>query len=181
MSVVIPPALPYTGCDAPKVEAQLVSRHIAAVLRRFPMLMRLPYFAYQRTRARYTLGVAAVILDQRGAVLLVEHAYHPRFPWGLPGGWIDADEDPAAAVLREVREELSLDARIGTVVYAARTAPNHIDIAFQCNADGDVGKLSHELLDYRWLDCESLPPLKPFHARAIELARRAQSVTWSPV
>ena len=142
--------------------------------------MRLPYLAYQRTRPRYTLGVAAVILDARGAVLLVEHAYHPRFAWGLPGGWIDADEDPAAAVLREVREELSLDARICRLVHAARTAPNHIDIAFRCRANGEVGKLSHELLDYRWLDMDALPPLKPFHARAIELAKQSQSATCSP-
>ncbi len=157
-----------------------MSRHIALILRRFPMLMRLPYLAYQRLRPRYTLGVAAVVLDGNGAVLLVEHAYHPRFPWGLPGGWIDADEDPAAAVLRELHEELSLHAQIRQVVHVAKTAPSHIDIAFWCSTNGDIGKLSHELLDYRWVAAAALPRLKPFHARAIELAREHQSATWSP-
>ena len=149
-----------------------MSRQIATLLRRFPFLMRLPYLVYSRARPRYTLGVAAVVFNDQGEALLVEHAYHPRFAWGLPGGWVDADEDPAAAILRELREELALRARVCRVVFVARTAPNHIDIAFRCAAESDIGKLSHELLDYRWGSVDSLPLLKPFHARAIELARK---------
>ena len=141
------------------------------LVRRFPFLMRLPYLVYSRTRPRYTLGVAAVVFNAHGEALLVEHAYHPRFSWGLPGGWVDADEDPAAAVLRELREELSLDARVCHVAHVARTAPNHIDIAWLCATDSEIGPLSHELLAYRWVSVDALPPLKPFHARAIELAR----------
>ncbi len=149
-----------------------MSRQIASLVRRFPALVRLPYLVYQRVRPRYTLGVAAVIVDAAGAVLLVEHVYHPRFAWGLPGGWIDADEDPAAAILRELHEELALSARVCRVVHLAKTAPSHIDIAYLCAAESPIGKLSHELLAYRWLAADELPPLKPFHARAIELARQ---------
>ena len=148
-----------------------MSRQIATLVRRFPALVRLPYLVYQRARPRYTLGVAAVIMDETGAVLLVEHVYHPRFAWGLPGGWIDADEDPAAAILRELREELALSARVCRVVHLAKTAPNHIDIAYLCAAESPVGRLCHELLAFRWVAVDELPPLKPFHARAIEQAR----------
>ncbi len=147
-----------------------MSRQIATLVRRFPALVRLPYLVYQRARPRYTLGVAAVIVDEAGAVLLVEHVYHPRFAWGLPGGWIDVDEDPAAAILRELHEELALSARVRRVVHVAKTAANHIDIAYLCAAESPIGKLSHELLAYRWVAVDDLPPLKPFHARAIELA-----------
>lgn len=149
-----------------------MSRQIATLVRRFPALVRLPYLVYHQTRPRYTLGVVAVIADVAGAVLLVEHVYHPRFAWGLPGGWIDADEDPAAAILRELHEELALSARVCRVAHLAKTAPNHIDIAFLCAAESPVGKLCHELLAYRWVAADELPPLKPFHARAIELARK---------
>ena len=155
-----------------------MSRYIAPILRRFPLLMKLPYFVIQRTRPRYTIGVAAVIFDQSGAALLVEHAYHPRDPWGLPGGWIDADEDPAQAILRELREELSLTAEIRRVVHVARTVPNHVDIAFLCAAKSPVGALSHELLAWRWVAMEALPRLKPFHARAIQLASQAPDAAW---
>ncbi len=132
--------------------------------------MRMPYLVYSRMQARYTIGVAAVILDGAGRVLLVEHAYHPRFAWGLPGGWIDEDEDPSAAVLRELSEELQLKARVLRVVHISKTAPNHIDLAFQCEALSPIGKLSHELLNYQWVSGKELPEMKRFHRKSIDFA-----------
>ncbi len=150
-----------------------MARHFSSLLRRFPFIMRLPYLFYRGLQGRYTVGVAAVIFDRRGRVLLVEHAYHPQFPWGLPGGWIGADEDPAAAVLRELKEELALSARVLRALHISRTAPQHIDLAFHCEALGDIGKLSHELLAYRWVERERLPALKGFHRHCIALAQAA--------
>ncbi len=132
--------------------------------------MRLPYYVIRGAQSRYTIGVAAVVRDRAGNFLLVEHTYHPRFPWGLPGGWADADEDPAAAALRELKEELALDARILRILCVARTATSHIDLAYLCQACGPIGQLSHELLGYRWVKREDLPALKPFHRRAIAAA-----------
>lgn len=132
--------------------------------------MRMPYLVYSRMQARFTVGVAAVVLDGAGRVLLVEHAYHPRFAWGLPGGWIDKDEDPSSAVLRELHEELELEARVLRVVHSSKTASNHIDLAFLCEALSPIGKLSHELLAFQWLACEDLPAVKRFHRQAIEFA-----------
>ena len=158
----------------------MMTRQIATLLRRFPFLLQLPYQVFSRAQARYTVGVAAVVFDDRDRVLLVEHAYHPHFPWGLPGGWVDADEDPAKSVLRELKEELQLEAKALCVVHVNKTAPNHIDLAFLCEAMSPVSKLSHELLGYEWIGREHLRNLKPFHHRAIEAARalRRRSVAW---
>ncbi len=149
---------------------QTVTRVFSHLLRRFPFIVRLPYLAYSRMQARYTIGVAAVIMDGDGRVLLVEHAYHPRFAWGLPGGWIDKDEDPSAAILRELSEELQLNARVLRVVHSSKTAPNHIDLAFQCEALSPIGKLNHELLGFQWAARDDLPAVKRFHRQAIEFA-----------
>ena len=132
--------------------------------------MRLPYLVFSRIQARYTVGVAAVILDEHRRVLLVEHAYHPRQPWGLPGGWIDEDEDPALAVARELNEELELEVRVLRVVHSAKTVRNHIDLAFHCDALSPIGKLSHELLAYKWFAPERMPELKRFHRQSIQAA-----------
>lgn len=148
----------------------MMTRQVSTLLRRFPFLLRWPYMIFSRAQARYTLGVAAVVFDGQGRVLIVEHAYHPRLPWGLPGGWVEKDEDPADCVLRELREELQLEAEVVRVVKARQTARTHIDLAYLCEAKGEVGELSHELLGYTWFNGESLPPLKPFHRRAIEVA-----------
>ena len=168
--VDVPVPTLYTQSGSRKSKERCVIRLVSTLLRRFPFSMRLPYLLFRRVQARYTLGVAAVVLNRDGRILIVEHAYHPRCPWGLPGGWIDADEDPAAAVIRELREELQLEARVLRVVHASRTAPNHIDLAFLCEASNPIGKLSHELLAYRWAAREELPHLKPFHRQAIESA-----------
>ena len=46
----------------------------------------------------------AVIVDARGMLLAHWHD-GPRAAWTLPGGGLQAGEDPADAVVREVREE----------------------------------------------------------------------------
>ena len=55
--------------------------------------------------------------------LLVEHVFHPRLPWGLPGGWIGFNEDPVKTVQREIQEELGLDVSVDE---AARIRKNTV-------------------------------------------------------
>ncbi len=58
------------------------------------------------------VAVAAFIEDQ-GRMLLVRRAFNPqRGKWALPAGYVDYGEDPAAAVIREVKEETGLDIAI---------------------------------------------------------------------
>ncbi len=170
----------YTQRGEEKAKATRMTRHIAALLRRYPFVLRLPYQVFSRAQARYTLGVSAVVFDARGRILIVEHAYHPQLPWGLPGGWVGQDEDPAEAVTRELKEELQLEADVLSVVHTGKTAKAHVDLAFLCQAKCPVGKLSHELLAYDWFEADRLPRLKSFHHRAI-LASQAwqpRSETW---
>ena len=147
-----------------------MARQFAAVIRRFPALMRLPYAFFRRFQARYTIGVVGVILDDQGRVLIVEHVLHPDFPWGLPGGWIGEDEDPRAGLLRELREELQLPARVKRILHVAKPIANHIDMAFLCEARGPIGALSRELLDHRWATPDRLPAMHKFHRKSIEIA-----------
>ena len=52
------------------------------------------------------LGVAALVLDEEGRVLLVRHRYTPG--WRLPGGGVERGEPPEDAILRELGEEVGL-------------------------------------------------------------------------
>jgi putative (di)nucleoside polyphosphate hydrolase len=63
----------------------------------------------------YRANVGAVLFDRRGLVLVARRADLPREladlqGWQLPQGGIDDDEDPATAVLRELREEIGTGA-----------------------------------------------------------------------
>ncbi len=53
-----------------------------------------------------TFGAHALALTPDGKVILVKLRYAPG--WRLPGGGIREGEDPATAVVRELREEIGL-------------------------------------------------------------------------
>ena len=70
--------------------------------------------AFHRTLATKRVGAGAVIRNAGGEVLVVKPTYKPG--WELPGGAVEADESPAAACAREVREELGLDLPLGRML-----------------------------------------------------------------
>lgn len=52
---------------------------------------------------------SAIVLDDRGRVLLARRALEPdRGKWDLPGGFLDEGEDPRAGLERELEEETGL-------------------------------------------------------------------------
>lgn len=53
-----------------------------------------------------TEGVRAIIRDESGRILLVNHRY--RAGWFLPGGKVKRNEDYLSALRREIREELGI-------------------------------------------------------------------------
>ncbi|NLH82309.1 MAG: NUDIX domain-containing protein [Phyllobacteriaceae bacterium] len=59
-----------------------------------------------RFAARSTLGVRAMVRDERGRVLLLRHTYIPG--WYFPGGGVEANESAAEAAAREILEETGI-------------------------------------------------------------------------
>jgi len=62
----------------------------------------------------YRRNVGAVLFNRQGKVFIARRADLPNAEgavggWQLPQGGIDADEDPRAAVLRELAEEIGTD------------------------------------------------------------------------
>jgi ADP-ribose pyrophosphatase YjhB (NUDIX family) len=59
------------------------------------------------------VAVGAVVVDRAARILLVRRARPPTAgAWTLPGGHVESGEALEAAVLREVREETALAARL---------------------------------------------------------------------
>ena len=148
-------------------------RRLATTLRRFPWIVSFARALYSLSRPRFTMGVVGVLFNAEGRVLLVEHVFHPYLPWGLPGGWVERNERPGESLLRELREELEIEATLGPLLLIDNLEPDHLDIAYMCSSASPVGKLSYELLGYKWVDPAALPPTHEFHRQAIA---RAQSL-----
>jgi 8-oxo-dGTP diphosphatase len=64
---------------------------------------------------RVQLGASAIVLDDRGRVLLIRENYG-RHRYGLPGGAVEPDETPWAAAVRETWEETTLEVRLRHLV-----------------------------------------------------------------
>ena len=57
---------------------------------------------------RFSLGAGGLLLHE-GRVLVVQRGHEPgKGRWTLPGGFVEEDESPEAAIVREVREETNL-------------------------------------------------------------------------
>lgn len=63
----------------------------------------------KRRAARRERSAGGVVVRTREAVPHVLLIRDPYRNWGLPKGHVEPDEDPAAAALREVREETGLE------------------------------------------------------------------------
>jgi ADP-ribose pyrophosphatase YjhB (NUDIX family) len=63
------------------------------------------------------------LLERDGRILLVANAYpnHRELLWNLPGGRQEGRETAEMAVVRELREETSLEARVTGLAYVAES------------------------------------------------------------
>jgi 8-oxo-dGTP pyrophosphatase MutT (NUDIX family) len=73
-------------------------------------------------QARKRVSADAIIRDERGRILLVDPVYKPD--WDLPGGMAEANEPPAMALRRELREELGLDIQSGGLLCVDWVSPH---------------------------------------------------------
>ena len=69
--------------------------------------MRRVLHIYWRFARGMTLGVRALVIDDKGRVFLVKHSYVSG--WHLPGGGVEAGETIIQALARELREEGNID------------------------------------------------------------------------
>jgi 8-oxo-dGTP diphosphatase len=94
---------------------------------------------------RPIVAVGAVILDG-DRVLLVQRGQEPlKGEWSLPGGAVELGETLEEALVREVREETSLDVAVGPVVEVfdsirrdavGRAEYHYVIIDYACRVQG---------------------------------------------
>jgi len=66
-------------------------------------------FLTRFSNTRFIVSAGAVIVDEQGQVLLLKHVFRAGSGLGNSGGFIAANEQPEAALRRELREEVALN------------------------------------------------------------------------
>lgn len=114
---------------------------------------------WRRWRKTPLAGVSVVITNLTGDVLLLKHSYGPSV-WGLPGGGLGRGEDPQAAALREVREELGVELMrivpVGTLEEMLSGSPHTAHI-FTGVCDRQPRPDGREVTEARFFPSHSLP------------------------
>jgi len=84
------------------------------------------------TQPRFAVTAGAVVSDEGGRVLLLRHVLRQGSGWGIPGGFLNAGEQPEEAVRRELREEIGLELE-GVELAFVRTLPHvrQVEIIFR--------------------------------------------------
>lgn len=121
---------------------------------------KMPYAARQKvvraTQTKFTVSVAAVVTNERGEVLLLDHVLRPGSGWGFPGGFVNAGEELETAVQREVREETTLELE-NIKIIKARTFHRHFEMIFSATAKGEATVNSREIKSLGWFTTDALP------------------------
>jgi ADP-ribose pyrophosphatase YjhB (NUDIX family) len=107
----------------------------------------------------------AVVVEVDGGVLLGRRAIEPGYGlWCLPGGYVNDDEAPAGAAVRECMEEVNAAIEIAGLIgvyHIAKTgAPSIVAIAYSARlADGARPTAGSEMLELGVFPPDAMPPL----------------------
>jgi 8-oxo-dGTP pyrophosphatase MutT (NUDIX family) len=110
---------------------------------------------------------AAIVLNSLGQLLVMYRDNHGREYYVLPGGGVDPGESPGEAVVRELREEASLDIRVKRQLYEHHYDNGDKQYFYLCEASGEP-KIAADAVEIaansqgdfhepRWLAVEQLP------------------------
>ena len=113
----------------------------------------------------YGLTVRGIIKNDNDEILIVKR--HPKSRtdpemWELPGGKVEKGEDFDVALVREIKEETDLDAKIGDFCEAVQNDYMHkrtVQIMMYLkDIEGEV-EISDEHTDWMWANIDTLKTL----------------------
>ena len=122
------------------------------------------------------IGADAAIFNDHGEILLMERA--DGSGWCLPCGWVEANERPADATIREAWEETGLEVTIERLVgvftrkASQKNGPHTmVAVVHLCQITGGELTLSHEGLDLKYWPVEAKLNWHRNHDKYARIAR----------
>lgn len=104
-------------------------------------------------------GVSLIVRDERARILLVRHSYGPD-RWALPGGGCKRGEEPQAAAMRELHEEVGLTAKdieLLSVIQEVISGSPHTAFVFAARAEGELRPDRREIVKAQFFAAGEMP------------------------
>ncbi|HEV7375662.1 MAG TPA: NUDIX hydrolase [Pyrinomonadaceae bacterium] len=135
----------------------MLKKVLGALWRHSPKSVR--RWGVRLVEPRFTVTAGAVISDERGRVLLLNHVFRVGSGWGIPGGFIEKGEQPEDALRRELREEIGLELEYAEIAFVRTLKkPAQVEIIFRCRAQrGSGNQQSIEIKSAEWFTLDHLP------------------------
>jgi len=123
---------------------------------------------------------AGVLVEHEGQVLLVRRAVNPRRgTWSFPAGFVECDEEPAEAAVRECREETGLEVEVTGILDVIGPEPDgaaSIVVVYRARPVGGELQAGDDVDRVAFFAPDALPPLA-FRATRVALDKWRDSQT----
>lgn len=113
---------------------------------------------------KYIRVVGAVIVNENDEILCAQRPEDKNLAlkWEFPGGKIEEGEFPAAALIRELKEEMGCDIKVGdkitTTVHEYDFGTVELTTYYSKIISGDIQLIEH--VDMKWLERKSIGALE---------------------
>ena len=102
------------------------------------------------------IPVVAAIVEHRGKILLAHNVDWPENFYAMITGFLEQKESPEQAIIREIKEELFLNAKIEAFIgHYPFKEMNQVLICYWVKAIGEI-KLNEELDSYKLITMENI-------------------------
>jgi hypothetical protein len=108
------------------------------------------------TQNQFTVSVAAIVVNESGEVLLLDHVLRPASGWGIPGRFSrpqrTACRSLAARTARRNRHRIKHDK-----TSECTNRHSHIEILFRAEGKGTAEVKTREINSLGWFDIDKMP------------------------
>ncbi len=118
------------------------------------------------------LGVQGILINEYGQILLEKRK--DDHTWGLPSGWVEVCETPEISIAREFMEETNLEIIPESMLGLYTRLPGEynqphtsVHILYFCKLLGGELKLSHESLEMKYCNYQSITDWHKDHAQQV--------------
>jgi len=128
--------------------------------------------------------VLAYIVNDEGKILLGKRGIEPlKGSWGMPGGFIEYGEEPYESILREIREELSVEGEVAEVLDSFHEFYDNLGdptqrssttgVVFRCHLPKAPLRAADDVADLAWHTPSEVKQLVKFEGQKRFLSKRS--------